>query len=564
MGKHSARRVYVLYAVCTILLVLIVTVLTDVFRFSTLREQSEHDAARAVADTLAHHLGSYGPELTEDEVASFMAMAGELAGPDLRAVRLWRDGGDPFASTDSGDEVLINRGAMRQAEAGEAPVFKETPSSGGDLLVSYTPTTPGTVLEVQQDYAPIAESVHHSRLNFLLLSLAGGIALLMLLPGILWAAGRGLNTEYGRLLYLYRTGQSIRSTLDVSDVLSQLARDASVFAHAEVGLTALVEEDGKDLILKASYEGDGDSTSQHHRKVEEWFLRRCAATGETVTARQDRLPYRNLIGHDLANHGPSFILAVPIPGHSSTIGVVSLIRRKALGKFGSQEVHVIEEMASQAAMSVEQAVLFSKMRTYASEVEMSYDTTLKVLMAALDAKDSVTEGHSERVAQLTVAVAKEMGIPKDRLLDIERGALLHDVGKIGVPDDILKKPDALNEGEWEAMQKHPLLAGLMVSKVEFLEGALPILLYHHEHYDGSGYPFGLEGEAIPLEARIFTIVDSYDAMTNDRPYRKAMKPEAALAEIKANAGSQFDPQAVEAFSRVLARMQPTPAKKKAA
>jgi HD-GYP domain-containing protein (c-di-GMP phosphodiesterase class II) len=207
--------------------------------------------------------------------------------------------------------------------------------------------------------------------------------------------------------------------------------------------------------------------------------------------------------------------------------------------------------------------LFGKMRTYATEVEMSYDTTLKVLMAALDAKDSVTEGHSERVAHLTVEVAKEMGIPKDRLLDIERGALLHDVGKIGVPDAVLQKPDALNEGEWEAMQKHPLLAGLMVSKVEFLEGALPILLYHHEHYDGSGYPFGLEGDAIPLEARIFTIVDSYDAMTNDRPYRKAMTRQEALAEIERNAGTQFDPQSVEVFARVVSRMQP-PARKKAA
>jgi HD-GYP domain-containing protein (c-di-GMP phosphodiesterase class II) len=205
---------------------------------------------------------------------------------------------------------------------------------------------------------------------------------------------------------------------------------------------------------------------------------------------------------------------------------------------------------------VEQAFLFARLLSYAREVELSYDSTLKALMAALDAKDQVTQGHSERVARLTVAVAKEMGIPQERLVDIERGALLHDVGKIGVPDEVLRKPKALDDREWEAMQKHPILAGLMISKIGFLEGALPILLYHHERYDGSGYPFGLRGEAIPLEARIFAVVDAYDAMTSDRPYRKAMSPEQALAEIERNAGTQFDPQVVAAFKRVITRMQP--------
>jgi HD-GYP domain-containing protein (c-di-GMP phosphodiesterase class II) len=338
-------------------------------------------------------------------------------------------------------------------------------------------------------------------------------------------------------------------------VLERLARDAVLFTHGEISLAVLVEEDA-DMILKASYEREGESATQHHRKVEEWFLRRCAATGQTLVAKQDRVVYKTLLGHEPAYQGPVHILVAPVPGRTGTIGVLAVMRRKAQGSFSGQEVHVVEEMAAQAAMALEQAVLFAKMRTYASEVELSYDTTLKVLMAALDAKDAATEGHSERVAHLTVAVAKEMALPKERLVDIERGALLHDVGKIGVPDAVLQKPDALDEGEWEAMQKHPLLAGLMVSKVEFLEGALPILLYHHERYDGNGYPFGLEADAIPLEARIFTVVDSYDAMTSDRPYRKAMPSDVALREIRENAGIQFDPQVVEAFGRVLARMQP--------
>ena len=193
-------------------------------------------------------------------------------------------------------------------------------------------------------------------------------------------------------------------------------------------------------------------------------------------------------------------------------------------------------------------------------MEQSYDGTLRVLMAALDTKDSVTQGHSERVARLTVSLAKEMNVFTDKLVDIERGALLHDIGKIGVPDTILQKPTALNDDEWEAMEKHPLHAGLMISKVSFLEGALPIVLYHHEHYDGSGYPFKLEGDAIPLEARMFAVIDAYDAMTFDRPYRKAMPIAEALAEIERNAGKQFDPKVVEAFTRLIRRTEGLQAK----
>jgi HD-GYP domain-containing protein (c-di-GMP phosphodiesterase class II) len=234
--------------------------------------------------------------------------------------------------------------------------------------------------------------------------------------------------------------------------------------------------------------------------------------------------------------------------------VTAAVRHPSVHAFSASEIEALQELADQAAMAIEQASLFEKVRSYADDLEMSYDTTLRALMAALDTKDAATEGHSERVARLTVAVAREMQLPEERMLDIERGALLHDLGKIGVPDSILRKPESLNKEEWESMQQHPLLAALMVSKVGFLEGAMPILLYHHERFDGSGYPFGLEGERIPLEARIFAVVDAYDAMTSDRPYRQATSPQEALKEIRANAGIQFDPPVVEAFAAVLDRL----------
>jgi GAF domain-containing protein len=392
--------------------------------------------------------------------------------------------------------------------------------------------------------------------TFIYFTVAGDAALLLVLPFILWGATRGLNAEYERLLSLYRSGQSIRSTLDIADMLGQIARDAALFSEASIGLATLVEDETDDLILKASYLGQTGGISQHHRRVEEWYLRRCAVTGELVREREPRFSLRSVLGVEHVPDFPAHILSVPVPGRERSIGIVTVVRPQELGDFSAADVQMVEEMAAQVAMAVEQAVLFAKVRSYADEVEMSYDSTLKVLMAALDTKDAVTQGHSERVARLTVTVAREMGITGGQLVDIERGALLHDVGKIGVPDDVLRKEAALTEEEWEAMQKHPLLAGLMVSKVGFLEKAMPIMLYHHERFDGSGYPFGLEGEAIPLEARIFAAVDAYDAMTSDRPYRKAMPPEDALRDIQRNSGIQFDPQVVTAFTRVIARMQP--------
>jgi response regulator RpfG family c-di-GMP phosphodiesterase len=186
------------------------------------------------------------------------------------------------------------------------------------------------------------------------------------------------------------------------------------------------------------------------------------------------------------------------------------------------------------------------------ELQHTYREVLSVLGAALDTRDPETGDHSQRVIDWTIQVAREMGLRGAALRDIEWGAALHDVGKIGIPDSVLLKPGKLTAEEWAIMKSHCEIGYRMLCGFEFLRGALPIVLHHHERYDGAGYPTGLRADAIPFGARIFGVADAYDAMTSDRPYRRALPHEEAVAELRRCARSQFDPEVVEAFMDTVA------------
>jgi putative nucleotidyltransferase with HDIG domain len=203
--------------------------------------------------------------------------------------------------------------------------------------------------------------------------------------------------------------------------------------------------------------------------------------------------------------------------------------------------------------------LYLLVRRYVSEVERSasqmrdaYDVTLAGWAAALDIRDHSTAEHTSRVTRLTVALAERYGIAGDDLENVRRGATLHDIGKMGVPDSILGKPGALDEAEWVQMRRHPELAVDMLRGIEFLQPAIDIPWCHHERWDGSGYPRGLSGEDIPLVARLFAVVDVYDAVTSERPYRGPMSLDEAMALIEQGSGSHFDPAVVTEFVDLLA------------
>jgi putative nucleotidyltransferase with HDIG domain len=190
------------------------------------------------------------------------------------------------------------------------------------------------------------------------------------------------------------------------------------------------------------------------------------------------------------------------------------------------------------------------LRQAMENLEHSYDVTLEALGDALDLKDSETEGHSKRVTAYTIALARAMGIPPAQIKVIARGAFLHDIGKMAIPDDILRKPGKLTLEEQQVMREHCSRGYHMLRKIPFLSEAAEIVFSHQEHYDGSGYPSGLSGGEIPVGSRIFAIADTLDAITSDRPYRKARSFDAAREEILNYSGTQFDPNVVEVFLKI--------------
>ncbi len=220
--------------------------------------------------------------------------------------------------------------------------------------------------------------------------------------------------------------------------------------------------------------------------------------------------------------------------------------------FNLEEVQIIVERTLEARRLITenktyQTHLEELVAQRTEELENSYESTLQALVTALDFRDNETQGHSFRVVQYAVIVAEKMGICGEELDWIRRGAILHDVGKIGITDSILRKPGKLDPDEWEEMKKHPEMGFRMLEHIKFLEPALDIVLSHQERYDGSGYPRGLAGEQIPIGARIFSVVDTFDAMTSDRPYRAARPIAEACQELREWSGRQFDPEVVDAF-----------------
>jgi len=237
---------------------------------------------------------------------------------------------------------------------------------------------------------------------------------------------------------------------------------------------------------------------------------------------------------------------IPMVAKGELKGVLEVFHRTPFEADG-EWTSFLETLAGQAATAIDSTALFEGLQRSNIQLRMAYDATIEGWSRAMDLRDRETEGHTQRVSDLAVELGRLFALPEESLLHLRRGALLHDMGKMGVPDAVLQKPGPLTDDEWVAMKRHPTLAYEMLAPIQYLQPALEIPYCHHEKWDGSGYPRGLKGEQIPLAARIFAVIDVYDALTSDRPYRKAWSQEKTREHIRSQSGTHFDPHVAETF-----------------
>ncbi len=248
----------------------------------------------------------------------------------------------------------------------------------------------------------------------------------------------------------------------------------------------------------------------------------------------------------LAGEGFACCWAVPLLAKGQVKGVLEVFSRNLLEPDG-EWIDFLGVLAGQGAIAVENMSMFERIQRSNVELVLAYESTLEGWSRALELRDQETQGHTVRVTEATVRLAREAGINGDELVHVRRGALLHDIGKMAIPDAVLLKPGPLDDTEWRVMRRHPAYAFELLSHIAYLRPALDIPYCHHERWDGSGYPRGLKGIEIPLAARIFSVVDTWDALAHDRPYRKAWTDERVFDHVRAASGSQFDPGVVETF-----------------
>lgn len=354
--------------------------------------------------------------------------------------------------------------------------------------------------------------------------------------------------QYNRLAALHAIDLAILESNELSSTLDVVLE--RVQASLEIDAVSVLHYDAdNELLYFAHGRGFGDDLPPQGPVA----LGDCLA-GEAVRSGRPKVVSRMGAGERpaCATGGQPFLgyVAIPLVVKGKTRGVMELFSREAL-RPAPDWLSFATSLGAQTAIAIEDAELLERLTQANAELEEVYDRTLEGWARALELRDDETEGHSRRVVDLTLFVAREMGVDCREFVHLRRGALLHDIGKIGIPDSILLKPGPLDEREWEVMRRHPVYAYELLKSIPYLRPALDIPRFHHERWDGSGYPYGLAGEDIPLAARIFAVVDAYDALTSDRPYRLAWSKERALEYLQEEAGRLFDPEACRALMNVV-------------
>jgi len=358
--------------------------------------------------------------------------------------------------------------------------------------------------------------------------------------------GDYLKIRQSQLGALMGVGRAINSSLGLKRVLEEVMDLLIELMRAERGFLMLRESNG-ELVVRIARGIAHVNLEEETLKVSRTIVGKVAETGEPIltTNAQDDPRFEGQMS--IAAFQLRSILCAPLKIKNELIGVIYVDNRARSGIFQDHDLGLIRAFADQAAMAIDNAQLFDNLQESNRELQEAYQATLEGWVSALDMRDKETEGHTQRVTILTERLARKMGVEGDALLHITRGALLHDIGKMAIPDGILLKPDKLTDAERTIVNMHPIYAYDMLKRIDFLLPAIDIPYCHHEKWDGTGYPRGLKGEEIPFAARLFPVIDVYDALVSDRPYRKGIPIDEVKEMIKKDSGTHFDPQVVEAF-----------------
>ena len=353
-----------------------------------------------------------------------------------------------------------------------------------------------------------------------------------------------LQRQVQRLAALRNIDTAITTTLDLSIILKVLLNEA--ITQLAVDAADILLFDSASQILKYEQGLGFYSGNRQQGPIQLGMtgIGQAVIEQKVIKAKGEKLV--NFIQKELISENFQFYCAAPLIAKGQIKGVLEIFHRNPLNP-NAGWLDFLETLAGQAAIAIESAELFNNLQRTNLELVLAYDITLEGWAKALELRDPATKDHSSHVIDWTLKLARKLGIAEEDTAHIYRGALLHDIGKMGIPDYIQLKPGKLSAEEWEIMKQHPVYAHEMLSAIGYLQRALDIPYCHHEKWDGSGYPRGLKGEQIPLAARIFAVVDVWDALCSDRPYRKAWPREKILAYIQEHKGVSFDPRVVDAF-----------------
>ena len=355
------------------------------------------------------------------------------------------------------------------------------------------------------------------------------------------------------LSMLLKVSSSLASTVDLSQVLQIAIENSTGILGLETGAIYTIENG--ELYLGAT-----TTPLPPHFPDELRFAKLCDHPHLNKTVSKKAPVY--LENARVATLSPAERIIVDTRQLVSVLYFPLLLKEEVIGAFivgttheirgfTSSEIDLCYILSYQVSFAIANALLYKKAQRSIADLRQAYDSTLEGWSQVLDMRDHITEEHTLRVVDLTVALANRMGVRDADIAHIRRGALMHDIGKMAIPDAILQKPGVLTEAEKKIMQTHPEKAYQILARIDYLMPALDIPHCHHEKWDGTGYPNKLAGEAIPLSARIFAVIDVFDALTSNRPYRKAWTKQEALDYIRAQSGQHFDPAVVQAFLKMI-------------